>query len=98
MATTNCALTRPPAPATCATFCTSLDTTTAAARVVALMVDMEDDKAFREAQRARREMDDALRLLRGFVQIGPNVQALTALAQDAAAFVARVEDSSRRSA
>jgi hypothetical protein len=36
-------------------------------------------------------MEDALSLVRGLIAIGPNPQALTLLAQDAAEFVARVE-------
>ncbi len=89
MATTNCALTT-----TCHPVCRVPPNSdqTAAARVVEHMIGgRDDDSTFREAQRARRDMDDALTLLRALVQIGPNVQALTGLAQDDAAFVARVE-------
>ena len=67
------------------------DTTTAASRVVEHLIHLEQEQAFKEAQRARREMEDALSLVRGFLAIGPNPQALTHLARDAAEFVARVE-------
>ncbi len=67
------------------------DTSTAAARVVELLIEHDADRAFREAQRARSEMEDALSLVRGLLAIGPNPQALTLLARDAADFMARVE-------
>jgi hypothetical protein len=64
---------------------------TAAARVVEHLIHQDAAAAFPEAQRARREAEDALALLRGFLEAGPNLRALTGLARDAAAFVARVE-------
>ena len=64
---------------------------TAAARVVEHLIQQDTAAAFPEAQRARREAEDALALLRGFLEAGPDLSALTSLARDAAAFVARVE-------
>ncbi len=90
MATTNCALTTP-APRILTTLAAPYDTTTAAARVVEHLIALETEPAFREAQRARREMEDALALVRGLLAIGPDPQALTLLARDAADFIARVE-------
>jgi hypothetical protein len=90
MATTSHALT-PPAPRILTTLAAHFDTTTAAARVVELLIQQDADRAFREAQRARNDMEDALALVRGFLAIGPNPQALTLLARDAAEFVSRVE-------
>ena len=90
MATTHCAL-RTPAPRILTTLAAHFDTTTAAARVVEHLIALDTEPAFREAQRARREMEDALALVRGFLAIGPNPQALTLLARDAAEFMARIE-------
>ncbi len=56
-----------------------------------LLIEQETDRAFREAQRARNELEDALAIVRGILTIGPNPQALTLLARDAADFMARVE-------
>ena len=64
---------------------------TAAARVVELLIEQDTARAFREAQRARNDMEDALSLIRGLLSTGPNPQALTLLARDAAEFVARAE-------
>jgi hypothetical protein len=58
---------------------------------VELLIEQETDRAFREAQRARNELEDALAIVRGILTIGPNPQALTLLARDAADFMARVE-------
>ena len=90
MATTHCALTTP-APCILTTLAAHYDTTTAAARVVEHLIEQDTDRAFREAQRARAEMEDALSIIRGLVAIGPNPQALALLARDAAELVARVE-------
>ena len=91
MATTSHTLTTA-APHILTTLAAHFDTTTAAARVVEHLIHLEQDKAFREAQRARREMEDALALVRSFLDIGPNSQALTLLARDAAEFVAQIEE------
>ena len=90
MATTSHALTTP-APRILTTLAAHFDTTTAAARVVEHLIALETEPAFREAQRARREMEDALALVRGLLAIGPDPQALTLFARDAAEFMARVE-------
>ncbi len=91
MATTHCALTNPNG-SLYAAFAAQPDTSTAAARVVEHLIHLDTDKAFRKAQRARSEMENALALVRGFLAIGPNPQALTLLARDAAEFMARVEE------
>jgi 3-hydroxy-3-methylglutaryl CoA synthase len=90
MATTSHALTNPNA-ALYAAFAAQPDTTTAAARVVEHLIQQDPDAAFPEAQRARREAEDALALIRGFLEAGPDLRALTLVARDAAAFVAQVE-------
>ena len=90
MATTTCALTTP-APRILTALAAHFDTTTAASRVVEHLIHLEQNKAFREAQRARVEMEDALSIIRGLLAIGPNPQALTLLVRDAAEFVTRVE-------
>lgn len=90
MATTLHAFTNPNAGLYTA-FAIQPDTTTAAARVVEHLIRLDADAAFPEAQRARREAEDALALIRGFLEAGPDLSALTGLARDAADFVARME-------
>ncbi len=90
MATTSHTLTNPNA-VLYAAFAARPDASTAAARVVEHLIQHDADQVFPEAQRARRDMEDAPSLIRGFLTIGPDPRALTLLARDAAEFMARLK-------